>query len=85
MAPSHIETIDNAALEEINEALTFARLHLGALLRVKNRLRSPLLRLPTEIIVHILFWGTIVIGGRSSSPVIASTRSCARRPKSGGR
>jgi hypothetical protein len=54
MAPSHIETIDDAALEETNEALALARLHLGALLRVKNRLRSPLLRLPTEIIVYIL-------------------------------
>ena len=32
MAPPHIE--DDAALEETNEAL--ARLHLGALLRVKN-------------------------------------------------
>ena len=54
MALSHIEAVDDAASENTDEALAFALVHLRLLLRIKNRLRSPLLRLPTETIVRIL-------------------------------
>jgi hypothetical protein len=54
MAPSRIKTSDDAKLEKTDEALALALLHLRTLLRVKNRLRSPFLRLPAETIIRIL-------------------------------
>jgi hypothetical protein len=40
--------------------------HMKKLFRIRNWLRSPLLRLPTEIIVHVLSF--IMIGLDSSPP-----------------
>lgn len=54
MASSHIVAVDDATLEKADETLTLALVHLRLLLRIKNRLRSPLLRLPTETMIRIL-------------------------------
>ena len=50
MAPS----VNDAALEQTEERTTAMLVHLRKLLRVRNRLCSPLLRLPTETILRIL-------------------------------
>ena len=50
MAPS----VNDAALEETEKRTTAMLVHLRKLLRVRNRLCSPLLRLPTETILRIL-------------------------------
>ena len=55
MDNSHVKTVDDA-LDQTDTARTVALVHLRKLSRVKNRIRSPLLRLPTEIIVHILLF-----------------------------
>lgn len=54
MASLHIVAADDATSEKADEALTLTLVHLRLLLRIKNRLRSPLLRLPTETIIRIL-------------------------------
>ena len=45
---------DDATLEKTENEVATVLIHLKKLLRIKNRLRSPLLRLPTETIIHIL-------------------------------
>ena len=50
MASTSVE----ATLKEADSGVATAFSHLKILLRLRNRLCSPLLRLPTEIIVHIL-------------------------------
>ena len=54
MTSPHIEAADDGTLEKNDEARARTLLHLRLLLRVKNRLCSPLLQLPTEIIIRIL-------------------------------
>ena len=54
MASTHIEAIDDTTSEKADEELAYTLVHLRFLLRIKNRLRSPLLQLPTETIVRIL-------------------------------
>jgi len=55
MALPQIEAADDhATLEKTDEALALTLLHLRLLLRVRNQLCSPLLRLPTETIILIL-------------------------------
>lgn len=54
MAPAHIKTVDDSTLEKTDEALAVVLVHLRKLLRVKNRLYSPILRIPVEIIIRIL-------------------------------
>lgn len=54
MAPPHIEAADDVTSEKIDDTLAHALVHLKLLLRIKNRLRSPLLQLPTETIIRIL-------------------------------
>ena len=53
MDDSHLNTVDDA-LDQTDKTRTAALAHLRKLSRLKNGIRSPLLRLPTEIIVHIL-------------------------------
>ena len=53
MQPTFVKTED-AALEKSENEVTVALLHKTELLRFKNWLRSPLLRLPVETITHIL-------------------------------
>ena len=53
MHNSHVKIVDDE-LDQTDKARTVALVHLRKLSRVKNRIRSPLLRLPTETIVHIL-------------------------------
>lgn len=54
MAASHSRTVDFTTLNTTNEPFSAALLHLRKLLRVRNRMCSPFLRLPTEIIVRIV-------------------------------
>lgn len=49
---------DDTVLEKTDKELAAGVLHLKKLLRARNWLRSSLLRLPTEIIVHILSYAT---------------------------
>ena len=44
----------DTTLKRIDNQLATVLIHLKKLLRIQNRLRSPLLRLPTEAIIHIL-------------------------------
>ena len=53
MAPTFVKT-DDAVLKKTEDEVAAVLVHKVELLRLKNRLRSPLLRLPTEIIVRIL-------------------------------
>ena len=53
MAPTFVRAGD-ATLEKSENEVATVLIHMKKLLRLKNRLRSPLLRLPTEIVVHIL-------------------------------
>jgi len=53
MASAFVKT-DEDTLERTEDALATVLLHLKKLLRTKNRLCSPLLRLPTETIIRIL-------------------------------
>ena len=53
MAPSFARTVGDTTSEAEKEVSTVF-VHLKKLLCVKNRLCSPLLRLPTEIIIHIV-------------------------------
>ena len=48
------ESVNDALLQETGGSTTAVLVHLRKLLRVRNRLRSPLLRLPIETIVRIL-------------------------------
>ena len=54
MVSSSAKTIESAALKEREAAVTATLVHLKKLLCVKNQYYSPFLRLPTEIIIHIL-------------------------------
>lgn len=54
MAASIWYDSDTTELENTDKELTAAVLHLKGLLQAKNWLRSPLLRLPPELIVHII-------------------------------
>ncbi|KAF9777788.1 hypothetical protein BJ322DRAFT_519980 [Thelephora terrestris] len=53
MAPSLVKPSDTC-LQKSEKGLAAATIHLKELIRVMNGLRSPLLRLPTETIIHIL-------------------------------
>ena len=53
MEPTFVKT-DEATLKETESEVATVLLHQKKLLRLKNWLRSPLLRLPRETIVHIL-------------------------------
>jgi len=53
MAPIFVQAGDATMKKTENEVATVL-IHMKKLLRLKNRLCSPLLRLPTEIVVHIL-------------------------------
>jgi len=53
MVPTFVRA-GEATLNETENEVTVVLIHMTKLLRLKNRLRSPLLRLPTEIVVHIL-------------------------------
>jgi hypothetical protein len=53
MVPTLVR-IDEKSAEKTENEVEAVLIHLKKLLRLKNRLRSPLLRLPIEIIVHIL-------------------------------
>jgi len=53
MAPT-FAWVDNITLKKTENEVATVLTHLTGLLRFKNWLRSPLLRLPTEVIVHIL-------------------------------
>jgi hypothetical protein len=53
MAPTFVKT-DDATLERTENEVAVVLVHLKKLLRLENWLRSPLLRLPTETIAHIL-------------------------------
>ena len=53
MVPTLVKT-DERSVERTESEVAAVLVHLKKLLRLKNRLLSPLLRLPTEIIVHIL-------------------------------
>ena len=53
MAPTLVKTEDKA-LEKTENEVAAVLVHLKKLLRLKNRLRSPLLRPAAETIVHIL-------------------------------
>jgi len=53
MAPTFVMT-DDATLERTENEVAATLVHLKKLLHLKNWLRSPLLRLPTETIVHII-------------------------------
>jgi hypothetical protein len=54
MSSSFAKTVANAVLEKTENEAAAMLIRLKKLLRVRNSLRSPLLRLPTEIILHIL-------------------------------
>ena len=45
---------DDATLKKAENGVAPVLIHLKKLLRIRNRLRSPLLRLPTETIIHII-------------------------------
>ena len=47
-------SVDNASPRDTDQEVAATIVHMKKLLRLKNQLRSPLLRLPTEIIVRIL-------------------------------
>ncbi|KAF9643841.1 hypothetical protein BDM02DRAFT_3122849 [Thelephora ganbajun] len=53
MVPTFVKT-DDTTLKKAENEVAAVLVHLKKLLRAKNWLRSPLLRLPIEIIVHIL-------------------------------
>ena len=53
MAPTFVR-VDDVKLKKTENAVAVVLIHMKKLLRLKNRLGSPLLRLPTEIVVHIL-------------------------------
>ena len=53
MAPTFVR-VDDATLRKTENEVATVLIHLKNLLRFKNQLRSPLLRLPTEIITHII-------------------------------
>src|ERR1700753_237253 len=54
MTPSLVKAGDTWHNSKADSEVAAAVIHLRRLLRIRNRLRSPLLRLPTETIVHIL-------------------------------
>jgi len=53
MAPTFAR-VDDVTLKKTESEVATVLIHMKNLLRFKNWLRSPLLRLPTEIIIHIL-------------------------------
>ena len=53
MAPTLVKTGEKS-VEKAESEVAVVLVHLKKLLRIKNRLHSPLLRLPTKTIVHIL-------------------------------
>ena len=54
MATPSTQGVNDATLQETRTEITTVLVHLSTLLHIRNQYRSPLLRLPTEIIVHIL-------------------------------
>jgi len=54
MVPPYAKVADYATLENAEKEVGTVLVHLKKLFRAKNRLCSPLLRLPTEIVIHIL-------------------------------
>ena len=73
MIPPFAKTVDDATLKEAEEEVATVLAHLKKLLRVKNRLYSPLLRLPTETIVRILSFIMEDMGSHSVWSPIFST------------
>ena len=75
MAPTFVWA-DDATLKKTEDEVADVLIHMRNLLRFKNQLRSPLLRLPTEIVVHILsFIMENMWDSRVWSPIF---RSCHR-------
>ena len=73
MIPPFAKTVDDATLKEAEEEVATVFAHLKKLLRVKNRLYFPLLRLPTETIVRILSFIMEDMGSHSVWKPIFST------------
>jgi len=78
MASSSVKIVDDATLKEAEMEVTAVLVHLKQLLRVKNRHRSPLLRLPTEIIIHILSFVMEDMGSYPAWRPIFTTCYCIR-------
>jgi len=57
MVPTLVKTNDKS-VEKIENEVVAVLTHLIELLRLKNWLRSPFLRLPTKVVVHILSYIT---------------------------
>lgn len=74
MAPTRSKTNTTTRLEKTDRELAAGVLHLKKLLQARNWLRSPLLRLPTEVIVHILSY--IMVETVHSSVWQPITRTC---------
>jgi len=66
MGPFSVKIADDATLKKAEAEVTTVLVHLKQLFRVKNQHRSPLLRLPTEITIHIL---SFVMEDMGSYPV----------------
>jgi hypothetical protein len=72
MSSSFAKTVANAVLEKTENEVVAVLIHLKKFLRAQNSLRSPLLRLPTEIVTYRISWeicNTPLSGGRSSALV----------------
>lgn len=54
MVPPCVRIVDDSTLKNAEEEVATVLVHLKKLSRAKNRLCSPFLRLPTEIVIHIL-------------------------------
>ena len=75
MTPS----VDDTILQKTGEEVAAVLVHLKKLLRLRNLLRSPLLRLPTETIVRILSFIMADLGSYFYSPVWTSIYSTCHR------
>ena len=75
MTPS----VDDTFLQKTGEEVAAVLVHLKKLLRLRNLLRSPLLRLPTETIVRILSFIMADLGSYFYSPVWTSIYSTCHR------
>lgn len=86
MIPPFAKTVDDATLKEAEEEVATVFAHLKKLLRVKNRLYFPLLRLPTETIVRILSFIMEDMGSHSVwSPIFSTCCHIATRRAYGGK